>query len=89
MRGGETTVACTADKITRSPVIEFQNLREAVNFKEYVESGAEDVREEFEKGSRFLKLKEVECKVVGRVVYLRLSGETGEAMGMNMISKGA
>ncbi|GMH82227.1 hypothetical protein TrST_g11689 [Triparma strigata] len=89
MRTGKTTAAVTQDVMTRSPVIEFESLELAVKFKGYVEEYPEDVRSEFERGSRYLKLKEVECKVVGRTCYLRLGGETGEAMGMNMISKGS
>ena len=46
------------------------------------------LKEAFESTTAYGKLQEVKCHVAGRNVYLRFKCQTGDAMGMNMISKG-
>ena len=38
--------------------------------------------------SRFTRLKHLKCQLAGRNVYICFTALTGNAMGMNMISKG-
>ncbi|GMH53676.1 hypothetical protein TrRE_jg3008, partial [Triparma retinervis] len=87
---GGADVAVTKDEMTRCPCLEFPCLRDAAAFKRYVEGrcGTRVVREAFEETTKHGKLRGVEAKVVGRTVYLRVGASTGEAMGMNMVSKG-
>jgi hydroxymethylglutaryl-CoA reductase (NADPH) len=40
------------------------------------------------RSSRFGRLQTVQCAMAGRNIYMRFSCSTGDAMGMNMISKG-
>lgn len=39
--------------------------------------------------NRFAKLTAIKCCVAGRFLYLRFCSTTGDAMGMNMVSKGS
>ncbi|KAF9942820.1 hypothetical protein BGZ65_001227, partial [Modicella reniformis] len=44
--------------------------------------------EAFNSTTRFGRLRKIKVAVAGRLVYIRFSTTTGDAMGMNMISKG-
>ena len=40
------------------------------------------------RSSRFARLQEVKCAIAGKNLYVRFTCSTGDAMGMNMVSKG-
>lgn len=40
------------------------------------------------RSSRFGRLQGIKCAMAGKNVYLRFTCSTGDAMGMNMVSKG-
>ena len=89
MGGGAKTVL-VSDAMTRGPVVSFPNIERANLLKSWLEStnGFETVKNGFESTSRFAKLKKIKLALAGRLVYLRFCTFTGDAMGMNMISKG-
>jgi len=84
---GGCEVRILYEGMTRAPLFKVKNLKEALKLKEWVNANFYKLKELMEQ-DRFLKLKMVEPFVVGRHVFLRFVCETGDAMGMNMITIG-
>lgn len=40
------------------------------------------------RSSRFARLQGIQCAMAGKNLYVRFTCSTGDAMGMNMVSKG-
>jgi len=78
------------DGITRAPCILMPSATEAAAVRAWVEQSEnfQQLKSAFESTTSFGKLKEVKAIVAGRNVFLRFSAFSGDAMGMNMISKG-
>jgi len=74
--------------MTRAPVVRFSSLDRCLEFVRYVESNMPLLKEKFAETTRYGKLTEIKTVVQGRNAYLRFSATTGDAMGMNMVSKG-
>jgi len=87
--GGATSVVI-GDGITRGPVVKLPNIIRASELKKFIDSaeGFEKMREEFNSTSRFARLKEIKVAIAGKNVYMRFKASSGDAMGMNMASKG-
>jgi hydroxymethylglutaryl-CoA reductase (NADPH) len=87
--GGGVTTVLTRDAMTRGPAIDFPSLVQAAACKAWIEGdGAPALKAAFEGTSRFAKLQGLKCALAGRTLYVRFATSTGDAMGMNMISKG-
>ncbi|CAH7671331.1 3-hydroxy-3-methylglutaryl-coenzyme A reductase [Phakopsora pachyrhizi] len=87
--GGVTTVV-TADAMTRGPALEFPDLKTAAGAKAWVDSeeGGKKLKAAFDSTSRFARLINLKTALAGRTMFIRFGTQTGDAMGMNMISKG-
>lgn len=87
--GGVTTVL-TQDAMTRGPVIDFPSIVSAAKAKRWLDSsaGAQAIKTAFDSTSRFARLASLHSVLAGRTLYVRFATSTGDAMGMNMISKG-
>ncbi|KAH7823084.1 putative hydroxymethylglutaryl CoA reductase [Monocercomonoides exilis] len=88
LSGGITTVVKQMG-MTRAPIIELPNLECAAKCCNWIEqeSSQKYFGDIFEKSSTHLSLKHVRPFQQGRRLFLRFSATTGEAMGMNMITK--
>ncbi|KIM42323.1 hypothetical protein M413DRAFT_70770 [Hebeloma cylindrosporum] len=88
--GGGVTTVLTQDAMTRGPAIDFPTITMAADAKMWIDSedGYATIKEAFESTSRFAKLKSLKTAMAGRTLFVRFATATGDAMGMNMISKG-
>ncbi|KAH0700045.1 hypothetical protein KY284_014260 [Solanum tuberosum] len=78
------------DGMTRAPVVRFATAKRAAELKFFVEDplNFETLSLMFNKSSRFARLQGIQCAIAGKNLYMRFSCSTGDAMGMNMVSKG-
>mmetsp|Transcript_2373 Transcript_2373/g.3110 ORF Transcript_2373/g.3110 Transcript_2373/m.3110 type:complete len:639 (+) Transcript_2373:153-2069(+) len=79
------------DGITRAPCLRLNSTREAADLMLWCEdeSNFKLLKQAFESTTSFGKLLRVDPTIAGRNVYLRLKCFSGDAMGMNMVSKGS
>uniref|UniRef100_A0A8C3ABL7 3-hydroxy-3-methylglutaryl coenzyme A reductase n=1 Tax=Cyclopterus lumpus TaxID=8103 RepID=A0A8C3ABL7_CYCLU len=79
-----------ADSMTRGPVVRLPSACRAAEVKVWLETsdGFATIREAFDQTSRFARLEKLLVGLAGRNLYIRLQSQTGDAMGMNMLSKG-
>nr|BAE92730.1 3-hydroxy-3-methylglutaryl coenzyme A reductase [Gentiana lutea] len=87
--GGATSVLLK-DGMTRAPVVRFGTAKRAAELKFFVEDplNFDTISVIFNKSSRFAKLQRIQCAIAGKNLYMRFTCSTGDAMGMNMVSKG-
>lgn len=45
------------------------------------------IKESFDSTSRYARLQDLHVGIAGRLLYMRFVAQTGDAMGMNMVSK--
>ncbi|KAK9748458.1 hypothetical protein RND81_02G059000 [Saponaria officinalis] len=87
--GGASSVILK-DGMTRAPVVRFPSARRAAQLKFFLEDpiNFETLAILFNRSSRFGRLQSIQCSIAGKNLYMRFSCSTGDAMGMNMVSKG-
>ncbi|OJJ31405.1 hypothetical protein ASPWEDRAFT_119346 [Aspergillus wentii DTO 134E9] len=88
--GGGVSTVLMDDGMTRAPLVRFRSLAQAGAAKAWLDSeaGFALVESSFNSTSRFARLQSLKTTVVGSDLYIRFKSRTGDAMGMNMISKG-
>ncbi|KAI8340612.1 3-hydroxy-3-methylglutaryl coenzyme A reductase [Chlamydoabsidia padenii] len=87
--GGGASTVVIADGMTRGPCVEFPSVLRAAECKRWIEQeGNLILTEAFNSTSRFARLRKLKVALAGKLVFIRFSTTTGDAMGMNMISKG-
>ncbi|XP_010216988.1 PREDICTED: 3-hydroxy-3-methylglutaryl-coenzyme A reductase-like [Tinamus guttatus] len=88
--GGGASICILADGMTRGPVVRLPTACQAAEVKAWLESseGFKIIKEAFDSTSRFARLQKLLISLAGRNLYIRFQSKTGDAMGMNMISKG-
>ncbi|XP_022223608.2 3-hydroxy-3-methylglutaryl-coenzyme A reductase [Drosophila obscura] len=77
--------------MTRAPCVRFPSVARASEAKLWIEDEVnyKVIKLEFDSTSRFGRLKDCHIAMDGPQLYIRFVALTGDAMGMNMVSKGA
>ncbi|XP_062340057.1 3-hydroxy-3-methylglutaryl-coenzyme A reductase-like [Osmerus eperlanus] len=78
------------DGMTRGPVVRLPSACRAAEVKAWLETpdGFSTIKQAFDHTSRFARLDKLQIGLAGRNLYVRFQSQTGDAMGMNMLSKG-
>ena len=78
------------DGMARGPVVRLPTAIQASEIKWWLEDkdNFDIVKESFDMTSRFARLQRLHSAQAGRLLYIRFIATTGDAMGMNMLSKG-
>ena len=81
------SVAILKNQMTRAPAIKTKNVHEASKIKQWIEEHFDEIKEVAESTTRHGKLIKIDpIAIVGRFVYPRFVYETGDSMGMNMVT---
>lgn len=85
--GGCKTIVL-AEGMTRAPVVSVPTLEDAHALHKFCSENFHLIKAAFESTTRFGKLLNLKVCITGRKAYLRFRAFTGDAMGMNMVTKG-
>lgn len=79
------------DGMTRGPVVRFPTAVRATTAMEWLQDSKnfEKLKQAFDSTSRYARLTRLKMCIAGRYLFIRFIAKTGDAMGMNMLSKGA
>lgn len=86
---GGVRTQLVADGMSRGPVVRLPDIRQAAKVMAWLEdpSHIQMVKESFNATSRFARLQKIRVQPAGRLLFIRFVAKTGDAMGMNMVSK--
>ncbi|XP_046662046.1 3-hydroxy-3-methylglutaryl-coenzyme A reductase isoform X2 [Homalodisca vitripennis] len=79
-----------ADGMTRGPVVRFPSMTRASEAMLWMQSpeNFQTMKDSFDSTSRYARLTKLHVRIAGRLLFIRFVATTGDAMGMNMLSKG-
>ncbi|BDB97419.1 hydroxymethylglutaryl-CoA reductase (NADPH) [Saccharolobus caldissimus] len=83
---GGVRVKIFKDEMTRAPIFKFDSIEEIPKFLEFIEKNMDKIYSIVNSTTSHGKLKSITPFVLGNNVWLRFSFETGDAMGMNMVT---
>ena len=88
LSGGLKTLV-NYDGMTRAPLIQAPDIYEAAGFIDFINNNMDEYIAELQKcvPDPFVKLRKIETYQLGSKVFLRLIYNTGDAMGMNGVTK--
>jgi hydroxymethylglutaryl-CoA reductase (NADPH) len=83
------TSRLTEDGMSRAPVLRFPGISRATEVQQWMKHPKNFalIKKAFDSTSRFARLRRADIHPAGRSLYIRFVASTGDAMGMNMLSK--
>ncbi|OED30126.1 hydroxymethylglutaryl-CoA reductase (NADPH) [Methanosphaera sp. WGK6] len=86
-RSDGCNVSILSNQMTRSPVIKTKNTIDANKLKKWINDNFNEIKKVAESTTSHGKLLKIDpIAIVGRFVYPRFVYETGDSMGMNMVT---
>ncbi|RAP53448.1 MAG: hydroxymethylglutaryl-CoA reductase (NADPH) [Methanosphaera sp. rholeuAM270] len=86
-KSGGCYVSILKNQMTRAPVIKTKNVHEASKLKKWIEDNFDEIKRVAESTTNHGKLIKINpISIVGHFVYPRFVYETGDSMGMNMVT---
>lgn len=84
-------IQCKIDDngISRAPILSFESINDANIVKDWINNNFLILEESFNSTTNYGKLKGITVKQVCRDLYIRINCLSGEAMGMNIVTKGS
>ncbi|BAK54538.1 3-hydroxy-3-methylglutaryl-coenzyme A reductase [Sulfurisphaera tokodaii str. 7] len=85
-KSGGARVKIIFDGMTRAPVFKLNSIEDVADFLKWIKDNFSKIKEIAESTTSHGKLMNIEPYVLGNNVWLRFVFETGDAMGMNMVT---
>lgn len=80
-------VAILANQMTRAPVIKTKSTKDANQLKQWIKNNFDEIKKVAESTTSHGKLLKIDpIAIVGRYVYPRFVFDSGDSMGMNMVT---
>lgn len=78
-----------AARLSQAQVVRLKTAAKASELKLWLDipEHFRSIKEDFNSTSNYARLKSVHTTVAGKLVYIHFKATTGDAMGMNMVSK--
>ncbi|MCS7095208.1 MAG: hydroxymethylglutaryl-CoA reductase (NADPH) [Thaumarchaeota archaeon] len=86
---GAVKVKLLDDKMTRAPSLETPGIEWSLRLVKWIDENFTLLRESFRSATAHGDLRAIRPFVAGKYVFLRLEATTGDAMGMNMVTRAA
>ncbi|MGF1469453.1 MAG: hydroxymethylglutaryl-CoA reductase [Sandaracinaceae bacterium] len=86
-RSGGVKCTVVGDNMQRAPVFIFQDASRARRFVDWIVEKSEDIKAVCHDSDPFVNLKHVDYYLSNSFAFLRFNFTTGDAAGMNMVSK--
>lgn len=74
--------------MSRAPIVRFDNIYNTQLFDNWLTLNFNEIKQIFESTTNYGKLKKIDTYYIGNELHIRFTATTGNAMGMNIVTKG-